>query len=160
MNFTAKSSEVRRLKIAKTDRIVVTEKPLVLRYGIRPQPNTGEAKPLGLWYACGREWLDWTIREHFRAKFNHAYRLHIDLSYLLMLRTLAELDLFNKQYATRRIVGLRWPNWHTVSQAYAGIEICPYQWKRRFEYSWYYGWDIASGCIWDTNIVQEVEQLL
>jgi len=156
--YTAKSPEVRSLKIAKTDRIVVTGKPLVLYYGIKSQPNADEAKPLGLWYACGREWLNWTTQHEFRAEFDHVYRLHVDASYLLILHTLTELDRFNDQYT--HTVGLRWPNWHTVSQTYAGIEICPYQWGRRLEYSWYYGWDVASGCIWDTNIVQEVEQLL
>jgi len=158
--YTAKSPEVRQLKIAKTDRIVMTDEPLVLRYEIRPQPKTVEAKPHGLWYACGREWLNWTIQNNFHTHFDYVYRLHLDSSYLLMLRTLDEFDLFHNQFTTRRVVGLPWPNWHTIAQAYAGIEICPYQWKRRLEYSWYYGWDVASGCIWDTNIVQEVEQLL
>jgi hypothetical protein len=76
--YTAESPEVRQLKIVQTDRIVVTEEPLVLRYGIKSQPKAVEAKPLGLWYACGREWLNWTIQNDFRAEFNYVYRLHVN----------------------------------------------------------------------------------
>jgi hypothetical protein len=42
-------------------------------------------------------------------------------------------------------------NWPKVAQDYSGIEICPYQWKFRLNYMWYYGWDVASGCIWNQN---------
>ena len=47
-------------------------------------------------------------------------------------------------------------DWHAVAQAYAGIEIAPYCWSLRFEYEflWYYGWDCASGCVWELSAVR------
>lgn len=34
----------------------------------------------------------------------------------------------------------------------------PYQWRRRNErgFSWYYGWDCASGCIWRASAIREI----
>ena len=41
-------------------------------------------------------------------------------------------------------------DWPKVASSFCGIEICPYISEMRMERftSWYYGWDIASGCIW------------
>lgn len=44
-----------------------------------------------------------------------------------------------------------------VRQDYAGIEISPYQYECRFELTWYYGWDVASGCVWDKEAIRAVE---
>jgi len=38
-----------------------------------------------------------------------------------------------------------------VSKEYDGIEIAPYQWDARLSLIWYYGWDVASGCIWNLD---------
>ena len=42
-----------------------------------------------------------------------------------------------------------WPG--VAAEGWAGIEIAPYIWARRLDgpARWYYGWDAASGCIWD-----------
>ena len=40
-------------------------------------------------------------------------------------------------------------DWKKVASKYDGIEIVPYQPKARMNLLWYYGWDIASGCIWN-----------
>ncbi len=42
-----------------------------------------------------------------------------------------------------------------------GIEICPYlQEFRRSNSGWYYGWDVASGCIWDSEALVGEPKLL
>lgn len=48
-------------------------------------------------------------------------------------------------------------DWLKVKQKYQGIIIAPYQWKCRMaqETKWYYGWDCASGCIWDLDCIDE-----
>ncbi len=72
--------------------------------------------------------------------------------------------------------------WHEVEANYAGIQICPYMYKvledfekKDFRFqsqdeqnsfrlwqafysksSWYHGWDVASGCIWDTSVISDV----
>ena len=49
-------------------------------------------------------------------------------------------------------------NWRAVAGDYAGLIITPYQWSRRLEpYSWYYGWDCASGCIWDPSAITDIK---
>jgi len=51
-------------------------------------------------------------------------------------------------------------DWEAVAKRYTGIEIEPYNWERRNSgpnnnYSmsmlWYYGWDCASGCVWELD---------
>jgi hypothetical protein len=41
-----------------------------------------------------------------------------------------------------------------LTDKYDGIEINPYQFEARYQYLWYYGWDIASGCVWNLNNVK------
>ena len=51
-------------------------------------------------------------------------------------------------------------SWKDVMENYAGIEIIPYIYKARFKYKWYYTWDIASGCIWNTKIIDELNLMI
>ena len=48
--------------------------------------------------------------------------------------------------------------WARVATDYQGIIIVPYVWKRAHSgcCTWYYGWDCASGCIWDAAAVRSV----
>lgn len=50
-------------------------------------------------------------------------------------------------------------DWKKVTEEYQGIIISPYIWQRRLapHTMWYYGWDVASGCIWDTDAIEEVK---
>jgi len=51
-------------------------------------------------------------------------------------------------------------NWPAVAEKYDGIIIAPYIWQRRLsdnpDHFWYYGWDCASGCIWNTEVIEEI----
>ena len=49
------------------------------------------------------------------------------------------------------------PNWDDVVRQYDGLIIAPYQWAKRCDYSWYYGWDCASGVIWNLRAVASVK---
>jgi hypothetical protein len=44
-------------------------------------------------------------------------------------------------------------DWPRVAERFDGVIIAPYQWKHRLELMWYYGWDCASGCIWNARAV-------
>ena len=46
-------------------------------------------------------------------------------------------------------------DWPWVSKSYKGIVIPNYIWSRRLEpgHMWYYVWDCASGCVWDTSAI-------
>lgn len=50
-------------------------------------------------------------------------------------------------------------DWLRVKTQYGGIEIAPYQWKRRLSSFWYYGWDCASGAIWDRDVLISRQRL-
>ena len=46
--------------------------------------------------------------------------------------------------------------WEEVKTLWDGIIISPYNWKCRHSPSteWYYGWDCASGCIWNVEAIK------
>lgn len=175
--YTAQSPEVKTLHITAKDRIVTSLTPLELRLEVVPQPTEARyrPKPFGLWYACGRAWMEWTYNQRWCFGFEHVQRLHLDTSRLLRIVTADQLTAFDAAYSDEGLVGsddndyvvkaarrfnfgsIDWPR---VAERYAGIEICPYQWKHRHSMMWYYPWDVASGCIWDTSIVRRVEALL
>jgi hypothetical protein len=47
-------------------------------------------------------------------------------------------------------------DWPRVASKYQGIVITPYLWNLRLHNytQWYYGWDCASGCIWDHKAIK------
>jgi hypothetical protein len=47
-------------------------------------------------------------------------------------------------------------DWKKVAKEYSGIEICPYIGEQRLKFSWYYPWDVASGCVWDNSAVKSI----
>ena len=52
-------------------------------------------------------------------------------------------------------------DWAEVASKYDGIIISPYQWSLRLdmEMMWYYGWDCASGCIWNISAIKELKEV-
>lgn len=44
--------------------------------------------------------------------------------------------------------------WEEVAEKHSGIIIHPYSPSRSRTYLWYYGWNCAGGCIWDTSIIR------
>lgn len=56
-------------------------------------------------------------------------------------------------------------DWFKVVRNFPGIIIAPYLWERRSSNRsnwcshWYYGWDCASGCIWDLRCIQSFEMI-
>jgi hypothetical protein len=116
-------------------------------------------KPDGVWYAIGSEWIDWCEAENFSCG-DYRYTLDLDYSRILRLQTEeAILDFGRKFGVVKR--GFRSVDWPRVTNIYAGIEIAPYQWTLRSDrrVEWYYGWDIASGCVWDVSAILAVHEL-
>ena len=44
--------------------------------------------------------------------------------------------------------------WEEVAKKHSGIIVEPYSRARSREYLWYYGWNCAGGCIWDTGVIR------
>ena len=139
-------------------------------------------KPSGLWYGFDTSWMEWSASEYacMLRPFIHEV-IFKDESRILKVTTLEEFDAFEKRYWAKdamfrelqelfptiptleaflpsydlsynRLIGsIDWPE---VMQSYAACEINPYLYKRRLESAWYYGWDCASGCVWDGTAIE------
>lgn len=113
-------------------------------------------KPRGLWYAPGREWVDWMRYEmpNWLNNINYVYRI-VPSGTVLKLQTEQEVRDFHNKFRTRDDREINWP---AVTERYDGIEINPYQLDLRYsDVKWYYTWDLASGCIWRPGGVSDLE---
>jgi len=128
--------------------------------GFNVASNVGNIshKPKGLWYSCNEEWKEWCRWDapHWYEAYNFKYDIEVDLSKMLVIRNEQDFRNFEQNYAAdinpRRPGRIKAINWEAVSEDYSGIEICPYLGQFRMSNSkWYYTWDIASGCVWDSS---------
>lgn len=113
-------------------------------------------KPDGLWYSVGPAWWEWCRSEDFdRIERKRAFRLDIDTSDFLILSSDRAILAFTKRYGVD--TGSRYAfsriniDWPRIARDYRGIEIAPYSYELRCDdrTRWYYGWDVASGVLWD-----------
>ena len=115
-----------------------------------------ERKPVGFWYNVDGDWEGWVRDRGIYAPNARRYRVELKPRTLLRIRTHAGIQQFFRRYKApgcgpaMSIIagGIDWPR---VAERWAGIEIAPYlgmgehhEWLQ-----WYYGWDVASGCVWD-----------
>lgn len=116
-------------------------------------------KPDGFWYGFGNEWIDWTEIAGPEYKGEYVYEVDINGSNVLQIKDYSEFIEFTKEYGSREqiapgiIFSIDWPR---IELKYDGIEINPYigQVRHNTKTIWYYGWDVASGCIWNLNKVE------
>jgi hypothetical protein len=126
----------------------------------------GYSKPEGFWVSVDGpcDWLEWTTSEDFgRGAIRHRVELVRDAK-VLFITNVVELDAFAKKYEKLYRIGSftdQGIDWKAVAKDYHGIIIAPYQWERRLSrYSkWYYGWDCASGCIWNPKAIQSIDAI-
>lgn len=120
-------------------------------------------KPNGLWLSDESQkdsWFNWCQQEQFNLKnLKHRTEFDVDTKHIFLIENEKELKAFNDIYAAPidPTSTFLWPKWDKLSQNYKGIIISPYQFKFRFDlnFLWYYGWDCASGCIWDLSCLKE-----
>lgn len=125
-------------------------------------------KPNGLWVSeeeldptCN--WKVWCEGEMYNLeglKYSHEVVLK-DSANILHIKSSEELFNFTRMYP-KKLSG--WDaeydtyqlDWGLVKLQYQGIIISPYQWDCRLSMKsdWYYGWDCASGCIWDLSCIE------
>jgi hypothetical protein len=117
-------------------------------------------------------------------KLRYRHRVTIlDASRVLFLRTAKEIDVFTRQYGHNLSGHIRllqsaedsdtfagrygsdlfndirkqfsnYIMWEEVAEKHSGIIISPYSRARSLTYLWYYGWNCAGGCIWDTSVIR------
>lgn len=123
------------------------------------KPGTGRFKPAGLWVSVEGpdDWEYWCLSEGFepeRLACVQEIRLTLDAK-ILRLSSPDGIDQFTERYRRWLEPGIFWEN---VGLSYDGIIIAPYCWERRLtdHTFWYYGWDCASGCIWNASAISEI----
>ncbi len=120
---------------------------------------TIRAKPTGFWYGLGSSWIDWVNSEMPEWNYEHIFKIDINPNRVLQIKTLDELTEFDEEFSTINNYNNKNIDWKKVNIRYDGIEINPYQFKARYNLSWYYGWDVASGCIWNPKAISNIEKL-
>lgn len=140
-------------------RIVLTNKNKIENTQVRQTPRDPNynPKPKGMWYALANEWAEFikTQSPEWASDYTNVFLLDIDFSKILRINTPEKLIEFDRKYARSMFV-----DWGAVQQdGYSGVEIIPYQYEYRHKLQWYYSWDLASGCIWDSSCVRKTTKL-
>jgi hypothetical protein len=127
-----------------------------------------ERKPLGMWYGFNDSWISWCLSEEPCWLTPYIYEVVLNEDRILKISGEKEFDEFEAAYGQRDEffdkfvpsfdVGFRDKIDYTrlVAEGHHGIEINPYLWSRRLKRMWYYGWDCASGCVWNKRSVLDV----
>lgn len=127
------------------------------------QSHAPHHKPLGLWVSVDEAWKEWCESEEFHLeglKYETEIVLNEDAK-ILYLTDAQDVDSFTDKYGANLTSEIYWINWDKVArEGYQGIIINPYLGSRRYKLktSWYYGWDCASGCIWDIAAIKEFKE--
>ena len=138
-------------------RIFISPHPYRGFHAISPDKQPSGPKPTGLWYACGLEWIEWVVSEMPQWISQYVYAVEPDFSRMLVVKSETSLDAFARAFGKKGPLASGWEvDWPAVARRYDGIEICPYFWDRRYTYTWYSTWDVASGCIWRPRAVRQV----
>lgn len=142
--------------------------PLILDRTRTYDQTKGLFKPRGLWVSVEGpdDWPSWCLR-NFRIE-TLAFQTEIvlvDNPKIARITTDKELLAFDSEFTARKrrfstanaldhLTGYGQVNWDRAAQRYDGIIIAPYLWNMRLGGpTWYYGWDCASGCIWNLNAI-------
>ena len=145
--------------------------------GVLPEEMRRGPKPRGLWVSDEDEtewswswWCKTEMPEWIEGTSQQEVVLVKDAN-VLLLSTMDELLEFTERFAK---VPDDYPedmrggffeamhiDWPLVASMYDGIVITPYIWSCRLDgrTSWYYGWDCASGCIWNPAAIDYIVDL-
>lgn len=119
-------------------------------------------KPRGFWVSVEGEddWKTWCEAEEFglgRLAVEHDVTLTVDAN-VLLIDSLDALREFADKWKVERGDYRDGIQWAVLEHFYDGIIIAPYQWGARLDpdTSFYYGWDCASGCIWNSDAIESI----
>jgi len=176
----AKRFVSRYIRRRKPRRLHTTRTELSLA-DIYDRPQVTDHKPKGIWYGIADSWIDWCISENFGGIHQYIYEVIVDETRILKIDNIPDFEKFEDAHndipewrkQLREAEGLPTFDFHLppmlsrtryfdsmnygkVAETFGGIEITPYQWDKRLESMWYYGWDCASGCIWNPNAIKDL----
>jgi hypothetical protein len=141
-------------------RIIMSKDDEIRFTSISSDRQEVRTKPKGLWYGIGTSWINWVRSEMPEWEVENIFSIDINESGIKIIRGYDELLEFDNEYGVNESF-YRAIDWGRVSMDYDGIEIAPYINKARLDrkVSWYYGWDVASGCIWGDGIIRGIKRL-
>ena len=128
-------------------------------------------KPTGLWDECqdgsSQNWKDFCDAgmPGGSTKYDRSYNVVLNDYNILFIPDEHYFEKFYEMYSVNHpsdptgSKGFdKMIDWPKVAKHYAGIEICPYLSKKRWDDDsfWYYGWDVASGCVWGSEGIKEL----
>lgn len=129
-------------------------------------------KPVGFWVSVEGEddWQSW-VTDNMNAD-RLAHRSDVALAgtaNILRIESTVGIDSLTARFAVQTEYDRRWNwrehdrrkwpiDWRLVAAQFDGVIIAPYCWSRRNSHDWYYGWDCASGCIWNLSAIASVTQ--
>lgn len=152
--------------------------PIKMLYNVE-QIDQSRNKPLGLWLSLNCEWIHCHDPYHYyyytsyntkhyimcdndphicTGGYKYIYEIDITACNILYLKTYKDCLNFIKKYG-RKYLGVINPYWKNISKDYDGICITNYKKimkKTRYykQLSWLYGYDLSSGCIWNTEKIK------
>lgn len=143
------------------------------RLTVHPGRLSRDYKPRKcFWYARGFDWIDWCVRENFNLEsLRHVYEVVLSEDHrILRIDSFEEAVEFTREFRsevtfnltkrggvdTRRDDYIDWPS---VAMRHDGIEIWrnPTPWGLKIP--WTYGWDVASGAVWDLDAIERLVYL-
>jgi len=151
-------SELWGYHLRPEQKVFISKKPYTDFQNVRQEPHQ---KPAGLWYGCGDGWIEWLRSDMPQWLEESTYLYEIKLgSDVLQISNNKEFQNLEDKFKARDRFGREVIDWDLVQEAgHSGIEICPYNYDRRMTSDWYYGWDVGSGCIWDSRGITEITLL-
>lgn len=130
------------------------------RYAQEPRVSPF-GKPNGLWVSIAGDdgWAAWCRDQNYRIDLlstTHQVTLRSRAD-IRFINDVSALDAFDSEF--RGGGDGSGIDWATVAKRHDGMIIAPYQWSRRSQLDWYYGWDCASGCIWNLDAIESFDTL-
>lgn len=132
-----------------------------------PEQSFGP-KPVGLWVSVDDAWEQWCKESGFHPE-RLKHRMEIKLARghnVLITSNPRDLSKFNAgaeyfagiELGSSSLLREYALDWGAIAKKWDGVIIAPYCWKERLNLLWYYGWDCASGCIWNPLAISKIEQ--
>jgi hypothetical protein len=92
--------------------------------------------------------------DEFTQKYGHNISGHVQLR-----QSAGDMDAFTCGYGQDLFADIQkaftnYIMWGEVAKKHSGIVIFPYSAERSQTYIWYWGWNCASGCVWDTSVIR------
>jgi len=127
------------------------------------QNFTKDFKPRGLWVSNENDfgWMHWVEAEKFKdVPYKYCFEVILNSkNNVLFLETKNQFLAFQEKHRVENMSTFNM-DWNSIVKHHQGLVIPKYFWDFRLAEGsmWYYGWDCASGCIWDLKAVEKFEK--